>query len=304
MGSLHDANKVTFYLIILLVFKIFEYFITDKLNIKKIIFLFLCSIMIIFCDGKSVILSFLIGLVFYSLIMLKSNIFKNKLLIKILIVMFVFMIINLDFFVNNYFEFFYGTSMSIKSFIENFSSLENFSNKYLFYNRIFLDMFNENKLIWIFGTGPGTLGSRASNFLSYDTIYTQSKNIVEIFILPKTSYWVKIYLADLWTEDIVNNVKWHSAVLTYPFSGINSLKAEIGLVGIVFYIGIIFLIIQKLFNNFFFEKELLIKKIILTLTLVFITIPILLLFDNYQEQPQIMIPLFLISSFILKKKIN
>jgi hypothetical protein len=180
------------------------------------------------------------------------------------------------------------------------SNPENPSYKVKFFKRVFVDMQSDN-ITWLFGVGPGKLGSRASNTLSYDILYKDGQKIPS-FIGPHSSPWAKRIMSDLWTEGISRRMKGISSTLANPFTGIASIKGELGLVGLILFLFV--MIVQSLNvlrSTQKFEKYQL-QTWGIVLSICWLSIPLLMIIDNYMEKPQIMIPLFLLSCLLVNSK--
>lgn len=86
---------------------------------------------------------------------------------------------------------------------------------------------------WVFGTGPGTVGSRAANARAYDTLYKRERRIPG-WIPPFTSTPARTHLVDLYQEEFAASVQNQSSVLSIPFSSAVSAFVELGSLGLLF----------------------------------------------------------------------
>src|SRR5438876_10300502 len=79
----------------------------------------------------------------------------------------------------------------------------------------------------ILGVGPGMLGSRAASAASGDVLYKETESAFASLLgpAPKPEGWA---MSGLWNADVVEDVFYKSALLTMPFSGWGSLRAELG----------------------------------------------------------------------------
>tara|TARA_B100000378_G_scaffold206253_1_gene169514 strand:+ start:17870 stop:19333 length:1464 start_codon:yes stop_codon:yes gene_type:complete len=98
---------------------------------------------------------------------------------------------------------------------------------------------------YIFGTGPGTNGSRASNALAYDVMYKKENTVtLPSFIPPSSSDFTKKYLSGLFTEDYAENSGNRSATLGNPFNSICALFVEFGVVGFILFSMFLFSLVK------------------------------------------------------------
>ena len=81
----------------------------------------------------------------------------------------------------------------------------------------------------------------------------------------------------LFDHDVAAMIPHVSAVLAYPFAGFISIKAELGLIGLILYSYVFYRVLTNSLTN---------KNTVLDKTLIFmgVTLYISLLFDNYHEQ--------------------
>lgn len=84
----------------------------------------------------------------------------------------------------------------------------------------------------ILGVGPGMLGSRAASAASADVLYKEGGSTLASLLgpAPKPERWA---MYGLWDAEVVEGVTDRSALLTMPFSGWGSLRAELGWPAIV-----------------------------------------------------------------------
>ncbi|UBZ11055.1 hypothetical protein LDL79_02795 [Leeuwenhoekiella palythoae] len=113
---------------------------------------------------------------------------------------------------------------------------------------------------YVFGTGPGTNGTRAANALAYDVMYKKD-NTVQLpgFIPPSSSRFTKDYISGLFTEEYAESSNFRSAVLGNPFNSICALFVEFGIVGFFLF----FLFLFQCIKNSIQLKNNTLSKIIL-----------------------------------------
>lgn len=173
------------------------------------------------------------------------------------------------------------------------------NQKAVLYNRVFSVMKSDDEWLWWIGTGPGTFGSRAANTLAYDVLYKESQKIPPI-IPPVSSPWTKKYLGDLMTKELVEIVLFRSAVLASPVSGIVALKAELGWLGLFLFLFFVIAIASRLIPG----KGNPTQQFSSQLAGIFwLMIPLLMVFDNYQEKPIITFPLILLTAVTLQSSV-
>jgi hypothetical protein len=168
------------------------------------------------------------------------------------------------------------------------------------YDRAFVQMQKDEPLLWWIGTGPGTFASRASNTLAYDVMYKEDQKIPEA-IPAISSPWTRKYMADLMTKEVADRVKFVSALLSFPFSGIVSMKFELGWIGLLLYLASIWIHVVLLIHagN---RHEAKVRNWIWIWAVFWLLFPMIIFFDNYQEQPAIVYPLMILAAFFLNAK--
>lgn len=170
------------------------------------------------------------------------------------------------------------------------------NQKAVLYKRVFSSMRQEEELLWWVGTGPGTFGSRAANTLAYDVLYKETQKIPS-FIPPVSSPWTRKYLGDLMTQDLVEIVLFRSAVLASPVSGIVALKAELGWPGFILFLLAILAFSFSLIPG---KGNFLNRANSQMISIYWLLLPLLMIFDNYQEKPVITFPLILLTAVLLQ----
>lgn len=118
----------------------------------------------------------------------------------------------------------------------------NFNSKYVYYAKTF-DTTTRDLISFIFGTGGGTNGSRAANALAYDKL-AKAENSTKLpsIIPPKTNEFTEKYIASLYDQDYIDQLITVSAIIASPFNSICSLFLEVGIVGSLLYMNIIYYI--------------------------------------------------------------
>ncbi|MGD8110911.1 hypothetical protein [Vibrio sp. TRT 17S01] len=272
IGTLNDAHKIG--LLFFIFFFYGCYILKDTPN-KLIGFMVIISALVVeyLSDSKAILLSAAIAvfiLLHFCLLFnkkLNSIIKFDQLLLLLLVIYTVFIFVVL--FIDNAFQPAYD-------FFEPYLYGPLTSSKAIMYVRVWNDMLFDHSFEWLFGTGPGTLASRASNMFSAD-ILAKPNDVLPI----SSSTWTREYMAGLYDFEVLDNIRWVSAVLTYPFSGFISLKGELGVVGMSMYILTIFkmsyLLLSKSSNKY-------VSAFKLGLFVAVCTFIVALLFDNYHEQ--------------------
>ena len=311
-GSLNSADKAGFYLLILLIYflsplwmKFLPYEnsnISFKKVLKCILWIIILAPFIWLSSAKTIygILYFSIIIFFIVLsiwVVLRNRSFVNR-DYKALIAGGLISIILLFLFpaIFN----FYGSHLSrpeftLKDTIERYTNYKDSNQKYLLYKRVFKDFYvNEGILVFSLGTGPGTFDSRASNSRAYDVLYKTDVARISGFFPPYSSSYTKEYLGDLYNEDIAMSVGGRSALLSIPFAGIASLKAELGIIGLVLFLLMCCSSIYLLSKYLIFDRVEPLIGFILSVWWIFL--PFAMVVDNFQEQPQIVFPLYLLTA--------
>lgn len=103
--------------------------------------------------------------------------------------------------------------------------------KFSYFNGTFINLFSGIRLFT--GYGLGQYGSRVANAFAYNVMW-RDDNFINNFIssffsphyVPQFAEYVSIY-----TEEFVQQIRWRSAVLSYPFSSFIAFIAEYGFAG-------------------------------------------------------------------------
>jgi hypothetical protein len=174
-----------------------------------------------------------------------------------------------------------------------------FNQKFVLYNRTFGQMWSEAPVRYVLGVGAGKFGGKVSNAFSNDVLYKDPANNLSACLPSYSSYWVRRYYPGLYTEDIYKTIKWRSANLSFPFAGIITLKVEYGVVGLVLFLALLWGMGIKVLYHSRDVTDLFERKWMVAFSVMAFTIPLLMLYDNYQEFPQIMVPTMLFLSLAL-----
>jgi len=114
------------------------------------------------------------------------------------------------------------------------SNWEN-SEKRILLTRVFFEL--GQRYNSILGVGPGMLGSRAASAASADILYKETEGPFASLLgpAPEPERWA---MYGLWDAEVAQEITNKSAILTMPFSGWASLRAELGwpaVVALAFY---------------------------------------------------------------------
>ena len=270
IGTFLDAHKLGFVFLFGIIYFAFQ-FLSKRLVRDSIVF-FIIAFFLYMCDAKAILLSgFLAGIILSILSVLNAKVARN--ILNKLFAIYVLLTLTLilisypfsDTFSNAWGEFsdiyIYGTYSS---------------SKYQMYGKVWVDMLYSDPFLWLFGVGPGELASKASNMLSADVLWKKEGGLASL--LPvSSSAWTRHYMDGLFGYEVIDRIPHVSAVLVYPFAGFISIKAELGLVGLVIFTYMNFSLLIRGVTG---ADENLNK----TLVLFGFTLMVSLLFDNYHEQ--------------------
>lgn len=276
-GTLLDAHRLGIFIIISIVYLSLEFF--RRPNIKHFSLATLALVAFYVCDAKSILLCSLIALPIY-LIAISPIVGRTGR----------YFLFPRPFITAVFLLSAYGFIFFIADPLKNFGNIDTYivddlvNSKYVFYNRVWFDIFHDSYLNWLAGTGPGTLGSRAGNILSSDVLYKTSSTLDS---WSASSLWTRNYMRGLWTEELASSIGNYSAILSYPFSGLLSIKAELGLIGLIIYYTSIFSVSFSLAKSVNYKSPSPIDTLRLTLSISMLIYALLLFFDNYQEQPSV-----------------
>lgn len=186
-----------------------------------------------------------------------------------------------------------GNLASIKSWAEY--QYEH-SHKILFLDRVFNKMENYGYSN-LLGVGPGMLGSRAANAVSSDVLHKEEVHLPG-FMTGSPSPEARI-LGGLFDKEFQESVRYMSANMVIPFSGIGAMKGEAGWIGLI--------VVVMLFLSLFWpasfrhmkgvnQEQLLVYVMASAsgLSVIFLSV-----FDTGWEQPKVMV--FLAMLMIARK---
>ncbi|HYG40375.1 MAG TPA: hypothetical protein VD908_17220 [Cytophagales bacterium] len=307
-GSFGNTGKSGFYITLLLVYEFLVPIFFGKVKvgsiIKKLFFFIFILIALIFIDAKLIYLSILIALIFCFLGFLFVRLLKNRLPVKVMLFLgggLIFLTVFFPVFFRLYLKNFLNEVLDVNKIVHMYTENPEYAQKSIFYKNVFKTMPSEYPITYLFGTGIGKLGSRASNTFASDILYKDPSTKLPSFIPVYSSPWTKAYMKGLYTKEIYDNMKWRSANLSFPFAGIASIKGEFGLIGLIlFIVSILLICITLIKRSYRMEKQL--KDWGLTFAVFGYSFILVLFFDNYQEMPQITFPFFIISSMYLCTK--
>ena len=286
-GTLADAHKIGLIFLFACTYLILSA--VARKNTGQFIALIICVYLLYLTDAKSIILCFILAIPFFVVMLAKLRI-KTK----------TYFILNNPAAILYLLLPIYSLAAYLILQSSSFELYEVYflddllNSKYVFFTRVWIDILNDSPISWLVGTGPGTLGSRASNILSADVLYKETTAF-----LSSSSEWTRMYMKGLWTEELALLISNYSAVLSYPFSGISSLKAELGFPGLIAYLLFILHISLENLKSTNFKSRDTINSFKISLSLILISYVFMLFFDNYNEQPAVSyILLFLTSIFM------
>ncbi|WP_299455626.1 hypothetical protein [uncultured Microscilla sp.] len=325
-GSFHDADKAGFFLLLLLIYYIIPPFLLKnqsllKLKSRKGVVVLAMALAVLLCDAKILSAITIVSSVLYVILTVFSQLFNrhtqtstNKTTLTTLLIFmssfFVLSILNLYLNrisagqINNIFEI---TSTYTGSTLKEASKkvLAGTNTKAVLYHRTYSQWARDNPFTWFFGAGPGRFDSRTSNILAYDILYKDENQFrLPSVIPPYSSYWVKKYMNDVWTKEISEAARWRSANLSFPFAGLIAIKAETGLVGLVLFHLFIFSCIYFLKKKLDASNTPIIQNWTIIISIFWLSLPLQMLIDNIQEKPQIMLPMLLLTTIILKTNMS
>lgn len=178
----------------------------------------------------------------------------------------------------------------------NFYVENSFSEKVQFYNISFNEFKKNDFIYWVIGVGPGEFGSKANEIMSSDIFYNPT-----FLHLPFHSSWSKDYMHTFNSEFFRDEIhKNYSFVLSTYYSSFLAIKNELGLIGLLIFIMMIFEIVKNLFISMkSFNKE--DHLILLTLAIALIALVFFSFFDVVFEERRLMFPLMLFIGIIVAK---
>jgi hypothetical protein len=320
-GSSGNSIVIGFYFCILLLFLFIQYIIQLDRPIsffsifrsKNLLWLIFLAPLMYFNDSKVIIICFVAaGILYFFLFLLLRflSTFRPVLLVRLIfatvtvlclyaatyVLANIYVSINME---NK------GGLKALSYYTNEQSSGMGEVGKFVLYKRVYGDMMRKDPVAWLFGVGPGKFGSRTSNLLAYDVLYkVDNQEKLPSFIKPYSHKFTKEYMRDLWTKEIVERNKYRSATLSMPFAGLITIKAEYGLVGFFFYLGLIYSFSYFLMKKAFILDDWKLKNWAIALSITWFSFPFHMLFDNFQEKNYFMIPLLLLTAVLCSTTSN
>ncbi len=140
----------------------------------------------------------------------------------------------------------------------------------------------------ILGVGPGMLGSRAANAASADVLFKDTGTALASFLgpAPRAERWA---MAGLWDAEAVYAVTDKSALLTMPFSGWGSMRAELGWPAVIL-LAFYFVLLARHMASIA-ARHVGMRSIAIAAGVACFALLPMLFFDNILEQPHIILPL-------------
>ena len=140
----------------------------------------------------------------------------------------------------------------------------------------------------ILGVGPGMLGSRAASAASADVLYKESESAFATVLgpAPKPERWA---MHDLWDAEAAQAIIYKSALVTMPFSGWGSIRAELGWPAVVLLASYLLSLGRQMTS--IAARGLGARSIGFAAAVGCVGLLPMLFFDNVLEQPHIMVPL-------------
>lgn len=236
-GSLSDAHMFGFWLICMII-TIFCYY-SRKYSVRENLWhnfgwYSALLIMLYLAEAKAIILALTIALFLYAVLRFftgKTNMIILYFNIALVICMSAGMLLLRLSFVKDYITDNYS---NVSLYVYN----NNYNYKYYYFDRT---VFEELKGPRAFlGFGIGHYGSRIANMFGYDYMYRDANEInrfvsryFDSFILPEYRRYASQY-----SNQIVQEIRWRSAILTYPYSSLMAILAENGIIGFLLFIYI------------------------------------------------------------------
>jgi hypothetical protein len=140
----------------------------------------------------------------------------------------------------------------------------------------------------ILGVGPGMLGSRAASAASADVLYKEPGSTLATLLgpAPKPERWA---MYGLWDVEAVQGVTDKSALLTMPFSGWGSLRAELGWPAVI--LLILYFLSLGMHMAAIAARHPGLRSIAIAAAVGCVGLLPMLFFDNMVEKPHIIAPL-------------
>ncbi len=187
-----------------------------------------------------------------------------------------------------------GTIVVITTLITQAGGIQNWlkyqyehSHKTIFLDRVFNQMaiYNYSNL---FGVGPGMLGSRSANAVSANILHKEEMALPKLFQgAPQPEAEI---LRGLYDKEFQDKIRYMSANLVIPFSGIGAMKGEMGWLGLISVILLFLLLFWP--HRVYYHLENVnyqITVVYFMATISGLSIVLLSIFDTAWEQPKIMV---------------
>lgn len=235
-GTLNNAHFFGNWIVltgIALVAICFEKKNTQKKGITKVellLYLAIMAFMLYLADAKQIILSFAIAVIAYA-VMQSVSYFKANCLWWTFIGMYI-----------GFYVLIWLLSIEpVRIWIQNVDPVHaaylyttGWNGRFLYYyGTLFESM---TGFMAIFGYGLGQYGSRISNLFAYNVMYRSNNfinnSVAKLFLphyIEQYAKYVRYY-----SDAFVKQIRYRSAVLSYPFSSFVSLLSETGFFGVIF----------------------------------------------------------------------
>lgn len=244
MGTFSDAHTLGIWSIASLILIICYTVRNKKIYLSDMIGILCLIFMVGLADAKAVVLGAFVGVVMY--IIFKYIFPKQYQIAAYMIGIYILLAFALEL-----------VSFSpVKDIIKNLSHNiyiynddYNFKYRY-FYETIFLQL--RGLRFWI-GYGLGQYGSRFANLFAYTVMYRNPSMINQLIASLFSPHYISEYVqyASLYSDSIVEEIRWRSAILTYPFSSLIAVVGENGVIGV----GMLSYLINKYCKNSFLKVE-------------------------------------------------
>lgn len=162
-----------------------------------------------------------------------------------------------------------------------------YSHKIIFLDRVFnqMETYGYSNL---FGVGPGMLGSRAANAVSSDVLHKEEIHLPQVLQgAPQPEARI---MSELFDKEFQDRVRYMSANMVIPFSGIGAMKGELGWLGLITVVFVFFSLFwpsrinTQLMTSNYQAAVIYFMVSISGLSTIFLSI-----FDTVWEQPKVMI---------------
>jgi len=164
------------------------------------------------------------------------------------------------------------------------------SGKHALFERIFGEFGGRYNAV--LGVGPGMAGSRAASAASADVLFKEVTGIASSLLgpAPEPERWA---MRDLWTAELAASIATKSALITMPFSGWASARAELGWPAVLALLLFLLALAVRLARVAVRHPP--VFGIAAAAAVLCAGLPIMLTFDNVLEQPHITAPLIVLA---------